>query len=360
MLDLMVPAVGTDRNNNCNGIVAVKKYVQDDVFTADEDRSLVADYVDIDDEDSVLCSATADDSFRIDILCQKGESEENSHQSSKELGSRLTPPSPLAIPNFFRADWLNLKVMESAPMFQNVQPVRPQKARKSRRGPPSRSSPYRGVTFYRRTGRWESHMVENLSKEDLMNVLRQQSNGFSRESSKYCRVTGSDPSQMWSMGCSHGAYDKAAIRCNEKKLSPTLRQPHMGHMLIFQKGTKMLVQHVAILISTYGFLPLKKAQSEIMFRMRILVLGKDQRFQAAGLAVTSMGRQLSVRPSMNSSHTPNNEEMPKGTGSASVHISKRVTDAAWQMQMVTGHHAPMGATAASSGFVSSRFTYPPF
>ncbi|KAL8247642.1 hypothetical protein R6Q59_008858 [Mikania micrantha] len=63
----------------------------------------------------------------------------------------------------------------------------------------------------------------------------------------------------------------------EKKLSPTLRQPHMGHMLIFQKGMKMLVQHVAILISTYGFLPLKKAQSEIMFRMRILVLGKDQR-----------------------------------------------------------------------------------
>ncbi|KAL8247641.1 hypothetical protein R6Q59_008857 [Mikania micrantha] len=190
MLDLMVSAVGTGRNNNCNGIIDVKKYVQDDrqyeihsdtsvssdVFTVDEDGSLLADDVGIDDEDSVSCSATADDSFRIDILCQKGESEENSLRSSvslitrqflpisgymksqKELGSRLTPPSPLAIPNFFRAYWLNLKVMESDPMFQNVQPVRPQKARKSRRGPPSRSSPYRVVTFYRRTGRWESHM----------------------------------------------------------------------------------------------------------------------------------------------------------------------------------------------------------
>ncbi|RWW08162.1 hypothetical protein GW17_00028425 [Ensete ventricosum] len=31
-------------------------------------------------------------------------------------------------------------------------------ARKSRRGPRSRSSQYRGVTFYRRTGRWESHI----------------------------------------------------------------------------------------------------------------------------------------------------------------------------------------------------------
>lgn len=34
----------------------------------------------------------------------------------------------------------------------------PQPLKKSRRGPRSRSSQYRGVTFYRRTGRWESHI----------------------------------------------------------------------------------------------------------------------------------------------------------------------------------------------------------
>lgn len=34
----------------------------------------------------------------------------------------------------------------------------PQVAKKSRRGPRSRSSQFRGVTFYRRTGRWESHI----------------------------------------------------------------------------------------------------------------------------------------------------------------------------------------------------------
>lgn len=33
-----------------------------------------------------------------------------------------------------------------------------QQVKKSRRGPRSRSSEYRGVTFYRRTGRWESHI----------------------------------------------------------------------------------------------------------------------------------------------------------------------------------------------------------
>lgn len=47
-----------------------------------------------------------------------------------------------------------LKVIEEKPPPVVVQPA----ARKSRRGPRSRSSQYRGVTFYRRTGRWESHI----------------------------------------------------------------------------------------------------------------------------------------------------------------------------------------------------------
>lgn len=40
---------------------------------------------------------------------------------------------------------------------QRITPLQPQ-VKKSRRGPRSRSSQYRGVTFYRRTGRWESHI----------------------------------------------------------------------------------------------------------------------------------------------------------------------------------------------------------
>ncbi|CAH2043195.1 unnamed protein product [Thlaspi arvense] len=110
--------------------------------------------------------------------------------------------------------------------------------KKSRRGPRSRSSQYRGVTFYRRTGRWESHIwdcgkqvylggfdtahaaaraydraavkfrgvdadinfdiedyledvkqMSNLTKEEFMHVLRRQSTGFPRGSSKYRGVT---------------------------------------------------------------------------------------------------------------------------------------------------------------------------
>jgi AP2-like factor, euAP2 lineage len=41
---------------------------------------------------------------------------------------------------------------------QQQQPNQQPQVKKSRRGPRSRSSQYRGVTFYRRTGRWESHI----------------------------------------------------------------------------------------------------------------------------------------------------------------------------------------------------------
>ncbi|KAJ1260057.1 hypothetical protein BS78_10G202700 [Paspalum vaginatum] len=111
-------------------------------------------------------------------------------------------------------------------------------SRKSRRGPRSRSSQYRGVTFYRRTGRWESHIwdcgkqvylggfdtaqaaaraydqaaikfrgvsadinftlsdykdeikkMKGFSKEEFVQVLRRQGAGFVRGSSRFRGVT---------------------------------------------------------------------------------------------------------------------------------------------------------------------------
>ncbi|XP_050910664.1 ethylene-responsive transcription factor RAP2-7 isoform X2 [Lathyrus oleraceus] len=183
---------------------------------------------------------------------------------------------------------------------QIVVAPRPQQVKKSRRGPRSRSSQYRGVTFYRRTGRWESHIwdcgkqvylgeetkhhrrfeiemvsfyfiflirscffffsggfdtahaaaraydraaikfrgvdadinfnvsdydedikqMSNFTKEEFVHILRRQSTGFSRGSSKYRGVT-LHKCGRWEarMGQFLGkkAYDKAAIKCNGRE-----------------------------------------------------------------------------------------------------------------------------------------------
>ncbi|XP_075501357.1 AP2-like ethylene-responsive transcription factor TOE3 [Primulina tabacum] len=158
-------------------------------------------------------------------------------------GESGTGRSNEAPPEFPRAHWVGVNFRKSesdggATVSGKARAEVAQPFKKSRRGPRSRSSQYRGVTFYRRTGRWESHIwdcgkqvylggfdtahtaaraydraaikfrgmeadinfslndyaddlkqMNNLTKEEFVHVLRRQSSGYPRGSSKYRGVT---------------------------------------------------------------------------------------------------------------------------------------------------------------------------
>jgi AP2-like factor (euAP2 lineage) len=113
------------------------------------------------DEDS--CSTRVDDvfTFSFDILKMEGSNDVVTKEFFPVNGGgddegwcnnwKLQATSSFPVKN----SSVDLSFNQNEEM-KIVQPQ--QHAKKSRRGPRSRSSQYRGVTFYRRTGRWESHI----------------------------------------------------------------------------------------------------------------------------------------------------------------------------------------------------------
>ncbi|KAG9139104.1 hypothetical protein Leryth_020783 [Lithospermum erythrorhizon] len=200
--------------------------------------------------DDESCSLQPSFNFDFDIMKVNGSSSANQVMTRPELVTQQLFPAAASVDRAGESGWVNGSVDQKSGNYSfgltfggQTGPVGPpqqqqQKPVKSRRGPKSRSSEYRGVTFYRRTGRWESHIwdcgkqvylggfdtaqsaaraydkaavkfrgveadinfhindyeedmsqMKNLSKEEFVHILRRQSTGFARGSSKYRGVT---------------------------------------------------------------------------------------------------------------------------------------------------------------------------
>jgi AP2-like factor (euAP2 lineage) len=166
MLDLNLNAVSAESTQDDDSVSFPEKFREEPMDESGTSNSSIVN-ADACDDDSCSTRAAGDVfTFNFDILKVGGG-------ENDVVTKELFPVSGGANRDYVnwqgqsssssssKKKWIDLSLDDgggSGEVRVVQQPPQQQQAKKSRRGPRSRSSQYRGVTFYRRTGRWESHI----------------------------------------------------------------------------------------------------------------------------------------------------------------------------------------------------------
>ncbi|KAL1819275.1 hypothetical protein ACET3Z_014144 [Daucus carota] len=327
--------------------------------------------------------------------------------------------------------WLNLSVSGGESRMMRVfedrkaavtEEVPVARMKKSRRGPRSRSSQYRGVTFYRRTGRWESHIwdcgkqvylggfdtahaaaraydraavkfrgpdadinfsatdydddlkqTKDMTKEEFVQILRRQSNGLSRGSSKYRGVTlhknGRWGTQM-DQFLGKQACNQAAVECNATAAATNSKpSTYGGNFCVANNNQDSADTHHNLDLGLWISPPSNNQRGNDGVRNICLHdpsyhLSGAKRSKVETFAPAPSGREtphyIPSWPVNHSGLAPGHELTAMKNMEAQVVPSHGISNWEWQRNNLgVVNPLPLLSTAASSGFSSTAWKFQP-